>query len=324
MAERQPILSGAQGAEPGIGCASDSAQDEPKERSVEAQNELEQLDESLSEMTDLLLSADADGPELDGDFGSPRTDPPPATAADDPVDLATEVEEAQAAVAAAMGKVADAIEGAGELPDRPAGDDPALPEPVDRSEPRGPHDAGPGEALAAAAASLESVPPDPAAPATVAETSGLRTAAPSPAEAPPAPPATTPVEAGAGQVATAAPDTSESAHRASGASASAAAGGTARAAHARPRGGQALLLVASGIGSLIAIGLEPVAARLAGSSRTLRHSIAWLAVWTAFNAACVWTYLILFRSTPPGPAERSATEIVGAAEALGVESDGPP
>ncbi|MCC7390357.1 MAG: hypothetical protein IT431_16500 [Phycisphaerales bacterium] len=65
------------------------------------------------------------------------------------------------------------------------------------------------------------------------------------------------------------------------------------------------------LADILTRGLEPLAELLAGQSKLLRHSLAWLALWTAFNAGCIWGFLVLFRSGG-GPADASlVTQIAG-------------
>lgn len=68
-------------------------------------------------------------------------------------------------------------------------------------------------------------------------------------------------------------------------------------------------------GLIAARGLESLAASYSGRSKAVRHSIAWIAIWTLFNASVVWVYLGLFRSSTPGSGAASGTQITGAAPA---------
>lgn len=75
------------------------------------------------------------------------------------------------------------------------------------------------------------------------------------------------------------------------------------------------------LGDVVALVVEPVATRLAGQSKVIRQSLAWLALWTAFNAGVVWGYLLLFRSPGGGAHPASMTRIAGSEGAGG---DGAP
>ncbi|MFG0260192.1 MAG: hypothetical protein ACF8LK_07535 [Phycisphaerales bacterium JB041] len=69
------------------------------------------------------------------------------------------------------------------------------------------------------------------------------------------------------------------------------------------------------MGGHVAKGAEAVAGSFTGQPKLIRHSVAWIALWTLFNAGVVWAYLGLFRSGSPTPVEGSGTQITGAAAA---------
>lgn len=69
------------------------------------------------------------------------------------------------------------------------------------------------------------------------------------------------------------------------------------------------------MGGHVAKGAEAVARSFTGQPKLIRHSVAWIALWTLFNAGVVWAYLGLFRSGSPTPTEGSGTQITGAAGA---------
>ena len=69
------------------------------------------------------------------------------------------------------------------------------------------------------------------------------------------------------------------------------------------------------MGVQVARGAEAVAGSFTGQPKLIRHSVAWIALWTLFNAGVVWAYLGLFRSGSPTPPEGSGTQITGASVA---------
>jgi len=78
-------------------------------------------------------------------------------------------------------------------------------------------------------------------------------------------------------------------------------------------------------GDLLARGMEPVAASLAAQPRVMQQSLAWLALWTAFNAGWIWAYLVFFRSTGDEVDPAAITQISGAQAPPAVEgADGGP
>ena len=65
------------------------------------------------------------------------------------------------------------------------------------------------------------------------------------------------------------------------------------------------------LGTRLAPGTEALARSFTCKPRVVRQSVAWIALWTLFNACVVWAYLGLFRSAASTPAEGSGTRING-------------
>ena len=86
--------------------------------------------------------------------------------------------------------------------------------------------------------------------------------------------------------------------------------------------GKMVTPIAAKVGELLARGIEPLAAVLAGQPKLMRHSLAWLALWTAFNAGTIWFYLIFFRSTGHEADPAAMTQISGTAAATAGEATG--
>lgn len=282
-------------ARSGVGSAASTPTEDPP---LSPQQELEQLDESLTEMTDLLLGDEgADDPA--GEFAVLNSQPEPQ---DRPMDVAVEVEDAQEAVAAAMGEMTEALgpteESGAELPETlpDIGDSVPLPGEPASGDPVADDEAS--AAMRAVAKDLEQL--------AAADPAG-ETTEPAPPPAAGIPTAPSPVEATGTSPSAPAPGEQER---------------TATSSVQAERSQRVVLRRAadaalSSLCTLIAAALEPLGARVQGSSRTLRHSIAWLALWTAFNAACVWGYILMFRSATPRTVETSPTHIAGPATEQG-------
>lgn len=293
---------------------------------MDAQRELQQLDESLSEMTDLLLTGDAgDDLELEGDFevhrpeqSAPRD--PPSDSTDPPADAAAEVEQAQAAVAAAMEGVVQALESDGAPEPEPVEEPEAQPPPDPDSALDAPP--SPDETMQAVAAELERqsdeaalLPPPDGAPSASAAADQERA---TPAQPPQAPDGGAPPEPADAALAGDAHEAPEAPAEPLPAVATAERPGQDSVEIPRetplssPRP-SIWSLVAAKAAELAARAVEPVAAWLGAQPSPVRQSIAWIAVWTAFNAACVWSYVLLFRTGPAPEVGPGATQIVGEA-----------
>jgi hypothetical protein len=317
-----------------VGWAGDPDSPAPEDAELNPQRELEHLDESLSEMTNLLLAGDSpDELGIEGEFEAPRAQSEFDRQPEPSRDAVAGVEDAQDAVAAAMEQVAEAL-GPGAEPE-------AVNTPPDEADPE---EVGSGQGdseLTSAAAAMEAVAADldPAGGEEVAsDSSGALPSAEDAREGDPAselvnfpsrgdlapsgadaaPREAEGLSAGSSREEHAAPP----AGAAERAPASPASGPTARATaatKAQPKTSKALVIrrTCAALGSAVAVataaGLGPIGQWLDGSSRVLRHSIAWLALWTAFNAVSVWTYILVFRSAMPGGAATTATQIEGAA-----------
>ncbi len=68
-------------------------------------------------------------------------------------------------------------------------------------------------------------------------------------------------------------------------------------------------------GDLLARGTEPLAFHLVDQPKVMRQSLAWLALWTAFNAGAVWSYLLFFRAPVAEVNPAAMTHISGAESA---------
>jgi len=314
------------GSPPRVGCAVDPAVAPSEDALLNPRRELEHLDESLSEMTNLLLAGDSsDDAGVEGDFEVP----PPRRAGEGASggDVVAGVEEAQAAVEAAMGQVADALE------PEPAGAEQAPgADPVRAAAEGGGAEADPASsAMRALADELEQgEEPGPAraggAQDAWAEEPWHGEPASKPVNFPSVDaehqPATgdaanqSPAHAGREAAAGESPRRSEPAPEAPSPQVREAGGAPPSAPSSRAAGSK-LRKVCAATGAGLALGvaaaLEPLAHRLRSSPKSFRHSIGWLAVWTAFNAVCTWTYVLLFRSPLPDHPESGATQIRGAA-----------
>ena len=387
---------------------------------MDRQAEIRDLDSSLSAMTDLLLSATDTDSDLDGDFAEAgsvpaaglrradlaraQVDPEPGIApasegilggkdddgsagAGHEADAVGQVEQVQAAVAAALGEVEDHLgpTGGGDFagatpgdagPDGPtpsdAGPGSTLPDAIptgeidalmaavsaELDELDAQADAAEGSSDAAADAeplvtgsgaasgSIEAAEPaggerGTEAPAEPAGNMGETTMATATADTAPAgavgkptlapgagpPPGAERKDAREPGAGTADPPAGSATRSVSGHSVVSPA---ASKANAGPGLRARVLAVASPLAARVSAiladiltrGLEPLAVMLAGQPKLMRHSLAWLALWTAFNAGCVWGFLVFFRSTG-GPADASlVTQIAGSDAAPGA-GDGP-
>lgn len=334
----------------------DAASESPP---LDPQAELQDLDASLSEMTNLLMSGeDADPFDVEGDFADANgvVTAAPSTPLPNPQpDPLAEIDQVQAAVEAALEEAAGDLGGASGLEDAAAagggdsstagasGTDARTDEPVgaaggpdaeppleaefDAAEPL----EDPNEAMEALAESLEDRAAESDPPVTAIEAESL--AETGPAAAVGADPVAHP-EGQAEQAPTPIPAPEE-------AQAAAPAGvPTGSPEETAPRGSavrpaakvdlktrlmaiavQMATTIAAKAGELLARGIEPVAAALAEQPKLMRHSLAWLALWTAFNAGAIWSYLIFFRSTGHEADPAAMTQISGAAAARGAEGE---
>lgn len=328
--------AGAIGVGSGVGEETPAGEDAP----MDPKADLEQLDDSLSAMTDLLLSdGDDDDFDLEGDFA-----PVGAEAGNEsPADVVEQIEQVEAAVSAALDEaedaaqedvsesVADAVEATEHGSENRATDEAVESPAVDAAT----------EALEAVAESLESegaaktaeTPPDaaeetdlqsdfqsesgseslateatdpeveappPAAAPEVAEapaaTASVEADAagetPAPLEAAPAP-TTTPAPAPAAETDAAPAEEAVVAEKSETKQPPKIGFKTKAIAIALPIG----RVISAKAGDLLARGTEPLAVYLADLPKVMRQSLAWLALWTAFNAGAIWSYLLFFRST---------------------------
>lgn len=371
--------------------------------SMDPQAELQDLDASLSEMTNLLLSGEDDDPfDVEGVFADADgvvAETPPDTPPDLQPDPVAEIDQVQAAVEAALeaaaGDLGDAPERddttdaeasggdtaigdapgtdvpgdqlvaseseAQELEDRFGDPDPEADEP-DMTEPGGPAgESGaepivdPNAVMEVVSEALESQFADPESPDAEGEPRDLTQEAQAPeaeteagSQADPAAavdptPATDPEErremapaaiaaavrprAAPRAAAAVDPEASQTAAP-KGAAPRKAATNKAQKTDlktrvrtiARPMG----RAVAAKAGDLLARGVEPVAASLAGQPKVMRHSLAWLALATAFNAGVIWSYLAFFRSTGHEVDPAAMTQISGSEAAPGAAGEGTP
>lgn len=68
-------------------------------------------------------------------------------------------------------------------------------------------------------------------------------------------------------------------------------------------------------GEVAANALGSLATAFAARPRVVQHSVAWIGLWTLFNAGVVWGYLTLFRTSTPAGTSAAAVEISGAGDA---------
>lgn len=314
---------------------------------MDSQAELQQLDESLSEMTSLLLSDDAgEDFESAGEFAREPSAPPrredgPDGADPDETpegrgdarDAAGQIEDMEAVVAAALEEAAETLEGT---------------PPETRTETT-PEAAPPGgdapDPMAAVAADLDrhaeavlardAAAPREGAPESEAVEPDVGTTTPEPSRAIPrasapaaaalepglsqdsAAPVTSTSPAAVGSGPAASPDEAEAAPDAGSAAETIGAPASNRRVWIDLKtrivavSGPAGRAVSARGGELLALGIEPLAALLSSRPRVLRQSLAWLALWTAFNAVALWTYLVFFRSTGVEVDPVEVTRILG-------------